>query len=369
MVLSCQETEQPLSKNPTIKSTKVQVLNEGGVIVSGELSRFEEILNHGFYIASDTSDLEKNSDIIELGKPSKNGGFEKKLVQNILSGKTFYFKAFIKTQSTLLFGKALSFVSKGGLLPTIERVEPEKGHLDEMIKVYGERFGNDVVRLTVFFDDIPSMNYTVTEKQVEVLLPYNLKNHEFTIRMVYYDGPETKIAYSLATPVVQEVVPAMANIGDVITLRGNHFDRIREKNEVYIGGKRAEIIQNSREELKVKIPEDVSGGELDILVNAQLQSVKQELKVRLFEPILENFPTEGKVGQEIEIKGQNFNPEFYRNKVLINGQEAQVTDGGRDFLKFIMPDIPYPTGEAKLEVVVANVYILGSHTIKIKEVG
>lgn len=367
LIWACQEKEDPLSAVPSVKSLTAQVLSEGGVIVTGELTRFDEVLNHGFYVARDTSDWEANSDIIDLGRPSANGRFEKKVVQNILKGKSFFFKAFIQTRSTKSFGKAIPFVSQGGLLPTIERVEPAKGHLDEYIKVYGERFGNDVSNLKVFFDDLPSFYYTAKETQVEILLPYELKKHEFNIRIVYYDGPETKVPYSLATPIVEEVSPSSPKVGDIITLKGNHFDRRKEKNEVFIGGKKAEIIESTREALKVKIPEDVASGELEIQVNAQLQEVKQQIKVKLAEPKINSYPLVAKVGQELEIKGENFHPEFYWNKVFVNGYEAQLTDGNSNFLRFLMPDVPYPTGEATLSVTVAGVSIEGNSPIKLTE--
>jgi hypothetical protein len=367
LVFSCQDPESPQSDTARVESLNAQVINEGGVILTGELSRFEDVLKHGFYVASDTSDWEKNSDLVDLGRPAGNGKFEKKVVKNILSGRTFFFRAFIQTRSTLTFGKTLSFVSKGGLLPTIERVEPEKGHLDDIVKIFGERFGEDVTKLRVLFDNEQSQYYSVSENRIEVLLPYSLKRHQFDIRLIYFDGPETKISYSLATPIVEEVVPASAKIGEIISLKGNNFDRNKDKNEVFLGGKKAEIIQSTREELKVKIPDDVPSGELEIIVHAQLQEVKQEIKVKLSEPILESFPTAAKVGQELEIKGQNFHPEFYWNKVLINGIEAQITSGNPNSIKFLMPDIPYPNGEGQLSVVVAGVTVSGSQTIKLTD--
>lgn len=366
-VWACKEKEDPLSGVSGVKSISAKVLSEGGVIVTGELSRFDEVLQHGFYVARDTSDWENNSDIIDLGRPSANGKFEKKVVQNILKGKTYFFKAFIQTRASRSFGKAISFVSQGGLLPSIERVEPAKGHLDEYIKVYGERFGNDAAFIKVFFDDLPSFYYSPKETLVEILLPDDLKKPEFTIRIVYYDGPEAKIPYSLATPIVEEVIPSSPKVGDIITLKGNHFDRRKEKNEVFLGGKRAEIIESTRETLKVKIPDEVGSGELEIQVNAQLQAVKQTVKVKLAEPKINSYPLIAKVGQELEIKGENFNPEYYLNKVLVNGYEAQLTDGNSTFLKFKMPDVPYPTGEGKLSVTAAGVTVEGILPIKVTD--
>lgn len=367
-LVSCQEeVEDPRSLEPNVQTVSAQVLNEGGVNIFGELSNFEGMVNHGFLVTSDTNDWAANSDRYELGKPTANGKFQKKVVQNILTGRSFYFKAFIQTGDGFFYGKPISFVSKGGLLPTIERVEPEKGHLDEMIKVYGERFGIDVGFLKVFFDDIPSQNYLVTDNRADILLPYNLVKHEFFIRLIYYNGSETKIAYSLATPVVHEVIPEKPSVGAIITLKGNHFDRKLEKNEVFLGGIRAEIIQCSREELKVKIPEEVTSGELDILVNAQLQSVKQEIKVKLNEPILESFPAEARVGQELEVKGKNFNPVFFRNKILINGFEAQVTEANTTSIKFLMPDVPYPDRIAELSIKVAGMSVSANSPIKMMD--
>lgn len=367
LVFSCQEKEDPLSAVVSVKSLNAQVLSEGGVIVTGELTRFDEVLKHGFYVARDTSDWEANSDIVDLGRPTANGKFEKKVVQNILKGKTYFFKAFVQTRSSKIFGKAVPFVSQGGLLPSIEKVDPQKGHLDDYVKIFGERFGNDVVRLKVFFDQLPSFYYTVNENLVEVLLPDNLKKHEFNIRLVYFDGPETQVPYSLATPIVEEVLPVFPKVGDVITLKGNHFDRRKDKNEVFLGGKKAEIIESTREQLKVKIPDDVASGELEIQVNAQLQATIQEIKVKLAAPKINSYPLEAKVGQELEIKGENFNPEYYWNKVLVNGYEAQITDGNSTFLRFIMPDIPYPSREGELEVVVAGTAVQGISTIRIQD--
>ncbi|MFD2201766.1 IPT/TIG domain-containing protein [Shivajiella indica] len=365
---SCDESVKPDPKIPIVSTLTASAKENESVTLVGELSGVNEISNHGFWFTSDTSDWNKFSEKVDLGKPKSNGRFEKKFFQGILSGKTYYFKAYIKVNSNIIFGKALSFVSRGGKFATISRVEPEKGHLEEEIQIFGEGFGNDAGLLIVYFDDIGSNYYTITPTKISAVIPPAIKSPQFTIRLVeYYGAPDATYSYSLATPEVIGFEPTEPKLGEKIRIKGNHFDKEKTRNQVKFNGISAEIISSSRDEIEAIIPTNLTNSELEIEISAQLQTVKIEQKINIAPPIIESYPTRVRVMDIIEIKGKNFNPGYGANKVMFNEHEAKVIDGNTEFLMVEIPDNAYPNGFANLKILVAGQEANGNQTIEITD--
>jgi len=368
LLLSCEESVTPDPKVPIVSTLSATVKENESVTLVGELSGLNEISNHGFWFTADTSDWNKYAVKVDLGKPASNGRFEKKIFQGILSGKTYYFKAFIEVNSNIIFGKALSFVSRGGKFATISRVEPEKGHLEEEIQIFGESFGNDVGLLSVYFDDIGSNYVTITPTKISAVIPPAIKSHQFTIKLVNNLGiVDAAYPYSLGTPEVTGFEPTEARLGEPIIIKGNHFDTEKNRNEVRFNEISAEIISSSRNEIVAILPPNLASAELEIEISAQLQKVKIEKKINIIPPIIESYPTQVRVMDIIEIKGKNFNPGFGANKVMFNEHEAKIIDGNSESLMVEVPDNAYPNGLANLKIIVAGQEAIGNQTIELKD--
>jgi hypothetical protein len=369
LLFSCEDSETPDPKIPIVSTLSATVKENESVTLVGELSGMNEISNHGFWFTADTSDWNNSAEKVDLGKPASNGRFEKKIFQGILSGKTYYFKAYIKVNSNIIFGKALSFVSRGGKFATISHVEPEKGHLEEEIQIFGESFGNDSGFLSVYFDDIGSNYVTITPTKISAVIPPAIKSHQFTIRLVNNLGiVDAAYPYSLGTPEVTGFDPPEARLGEPIIIKGNHFDTEKTRNEVRFNEISAEIISSSRNEIVAILPPNLAASaELEIEISAQLQKVKIEKKINIIPPVIESYPTQVRVMDIIEIKGKNFNPGFGANKVKFNEHEAKIIDGNSEFLLVEVPDNAYPNGVANLKILVAGQEAIGNQTIEIKD--
>ncbi|MDF2157294.1 IPT/TIG domain-containing protein [Algoriphagus sp. CAU 1675] len=365
---SCQETEDPGSVKPKVTTGGAELLDIGGVTLVGELSTIESVVKHGFFLAQDTSQWEKSENNLDLGRPSTSGRFETKVFQGLLSGQTYYFKAYLKTQFETIYGKTVAFVSKGGRFPTIARIEPSQGHLDEDINIYGEKFNSSLGRLKILFDNVYSQ-YTnqTSDTVITARIPRLLGKSSFMIRLENdYGAPATVFPYSLATPVIESVFPEKPQLGNILTIKGNHFDKEKARNRVTVNNYQAEVLESKRDELKIRIPESINAPELEITLEAQVQTVKPDFIIRIAEPIIESYPTTVKVGQTIEITGQNFH---FNGGTLVyfNGRLANVVSGDDNSLKVIVPEAPYPDGKAILEVEVATLKTQGDQEIVIDE--
>lgn len=77
-----------------------------------------------------------------------------------------------------------------------------------------------------------------------------IKTFTLTIFFVFY----AFAAVFGQAPVIASYIPASGPVGSIITLRGDHFNTLKQKNIVFFGPVRAEVLSSSPTQLTVKVP-------------------------------------------------------------------------------------------------------------------
>lgn len=363
---SCRESEEPVSNEPSVKSTGIEVLKGGGAFLRGELSGHLKISAHGFLIVEDTSKWDFPYLRFDMGKPTASGKFEKKVFKGLVKDRKYFYRSYIEVGSQVIFGNSISFVSTGSLQSTITKIEPALGYINEYIDVFGEGFGNDVGLTWVSFDDVRSNYWTVTESKISVLIPRHIKGPNFEVKLHTQTGGEIfSMPYSLGKPMAKSISPQPVGVGEVLTITGEYFDAEKDWVDVWMDEIKVEIIESSKTELKIIVPENITSNDLQLKIDAQLQSVPQELRVKIRMPEILSYPDQGNVGETITITGKNFNPNPHRNLIEINGYEVIPIAGDTESLIIKIPDVPYPEALGTLALTVAGQKVEGNHSIKI----
>ncbi|WP_304517904.1 IPT/TIG domain-containing protein [Cecembia rubra] len=358
LLLGCENEYDDPKKDPTIKTLEAEVNAAGSVMLKGELTSPSNIREHGFLVSEDSDSWINPINNIRLGKPKKSGPYQYELGRTSQANRTYYYKAYVETDKQIIYGSVVSFVSRGLKDPVITRVSPEKGHLEDWINIYGRNFGDDPSKTLVRFGEVATFYWlVVSDTFVKAQIPANVKSADFNVNVINISYGTDKIAtypYSLYKPEIHEVDPKIVKIGEPFKIIGNHFDSIPQRNTVFVGNMKLEILGARRKELTVSLPKELKTSDHPIRIEAQLQEALSTFNLSLAEPIITEIPDCAVTWDEILIKGENFNPDVFWNHVSIEGQEAQIIGGNEKEILVRVPRGPFPNGNARITVKVAD---------------
>jgi N-acetylneuraminic acid mutarotase len=138
-------------------------------------------------------------------------------------------------------------------------------------------------------------------------------------------------------PVITEVIPTMAHIGDTVTIRGRYLNDGRFYVPIYFDQKLASQVASAKGEIKCIVPDQIFGPNVSIVIKAS--GLEAEAKLQLFTPIIENLsPSLVTFRDTIEITGQHFEINKRRTKVYLAETEAEIVTTERNKIKVIVPD-------------------------------
>ena len=109
---SCSKNGETIDREfPRVSTYNVTNITSNGAIFSGEVYILsnEEIIDHGFDWSTYTDSSIDLSERAYLGSMNGKGSFSHSLVKNLIKGKTYYVRAFAKTNSFFVFGDEKKF--------------------------------------------------------------------------------------------------------------------------------------------------------------------------------------------------------------------------------------------------------------------
>ncbi|GHB38571.1 IPT/TIG domain-containing protein [Mongoliitalea lutea] len=365
-LFACSENDGPDIRVDAVRSSRVEILADGGARFFGEIIQEKGLTEHGFMYTQDTNVWNLAQRKISLGTPEGKGEFSAAVLSGIQDQQKYYFRAYGESASGMFYGKIISFFSNGSVAPQISRVDPTKGHLNETIKIVGTNLGISRESTALYFDQQPIETFTAQDSVITTVIPPNLTSAKFVIRAVVY-GKAVEYPYELATPEINKISPLTATFREEVIIEGAHFGDQPSENEVYFGEVPAQVIGAERNKLIVIVPDDLDIAKSKITVKAQRQTVISEEFFEIKAPIIESYDECMDTYQMIEIFGSNFHPISHKNMVLLEGVEAEVMDVYPDKLYAMVPQGPFPRGKMTVEVIVAGASTKGQTDVCIKD--
>src|SRR5687768_8541192 len=142
LLVTCDNYEFPASPYPRIETLPVADISETGVTFQAKIIRLGDkpITDHGFVWGFDENLSISSEDKIQLGSISGSGEVEAEVKYGLYPDTTYYVKAFIATDSYLVYGKVVSFKSKGGATPQIRSFATEEGNWGDTVILSGQYF-------------------------------------------------------------------------------------------------------------------------------------------------------------------------------------------------------------------------------------
>lgn len=209
-------------------------------------------------------------------------------------------------------------------------ITPSDVQLGDTIVISGQGFspGYDYNEITFTGGAVTySLPGSTTEK-ILVEVPDGAQSGEMVVNIL---DVETAAAPSVEVhpPVIDEVTPLEAWVGDTLTIRGENFQRNTIRNHVKLGRAEATTLRASKTELKVLVPQGAEDGAVSVMGVAGPQfKVKPSV-------IQKAVPGKGVVGDTIEIQGLGMNA---LNVTFAPGVSALILTGsGARSVRVVVP--------------------------------
>jgi hypothetical protein len=369
LLVTCDNYEFPKSPYPRIETLPVVNISETGVTFQATITQIgeKEITNHGF-VWGPTENLSiANEDKIQLGVTSNLGAFEADIKSGLFKDETYFVKAFVATQDYFVYGEAVSFTSKGSTPPVIKSFSPSEGTWGDTVTIKGNYFSalakNNVVKFGTFESNVVSSN----DSTIICIVPNDIETLLVSI-YVQVSGTTTEASnkFQLTVPQIDDFYPTSGTFLDEVTINGSNFG-ILKTHVVTIGGHVAEVVASSRTSLKVKIPLEVELKTNQIKLVLNKQTATASTIFTMLPPYITSLSkTEGRIGDEVEITGENFNPRLVGNLVLFGESQATVISATHHLLNVkLTTNGVYPQRLSTVKVTIAEQTAIAGNTFKV----
>lgn len=366
ILCGCEKETDKVNDTPSVKSLAADILEDGGVILSGELKNQEVIINHGFVLSADSLFLTYPTWLYYLDAPEKDGVFKKEISSGLEKNRVYFFKAFIETEVRKMFGEAKPFLSEGSKAPRINKISPEKAHLADTISIIGRDFGRDSRYSSIRIGNRRLQIISYSDTLISCQIPEDLTSHQFNIKVTCFDKNDS-VSYALHRPVISSFFPSQATFRDTVWISGEHFDFSTERNQIHLGSVEAEIISSSRNEIAFIVPDEFDKSSIEIDLLTQVQKIQSGHTFNLLPPEILSIPESAYSYTELLIEGRFFHPDLRKNKILIEGVEAKLISGTVNHLRVKIPYGPFPRGYASIQLDVEDFSIKTTNDLFIND--
>ena len=208
--------------------------------------------------------------------------------------------------------------------PVIEALEPNKGAPGAHVVLRGKNFSSRLTGNVVTLSGRPVLLRAATPSALELTVPQGAQSGSFVVQV---SGLETKSASFevLASTVIDNVSPARAAPGGELTIRGQGFSAVADKNRVYLANVKLQVKRASERELVVVLPAKVASGELLVDVEGGGRvTAKSDVLVQLLPTVASFAPRKGATGSVVTLRGTGFGSDASVIEVKLGEQPLTV---------------------------------------------
>lgn len=337
-------------ENP-IELLEATVFEDGGVQLVAQVNKVpDNIEKYGFVIGADSLIGPYNGQFYYIDeKPLEKGILRKDFHSQLEKNRKYYYSFFTINDSTnLKVYPSRSFISNGSKQVKIDSISTNLAHLADSVYIYGKYFSKRYI--SVSFGSVVASANVLNDSVLMTYVPGDLTEVAPVVKVNY--DTSTKIVsntFSLYKPVIKKFTSDVSFNGTV-TIAGEHFDLDTTRMSIYFDQVRATILSADRNQIKVRVPEDLEKIKSTLIVNAQKQRITSETTFDLLMPTLDVVPSSGKAWQEVTLKGKHFHPQLYKNQVFFEGVEAELLSGDTSTLHVKVPMGPFPRRAAKVKL-------------------
>ena len=223
-------------------------------------------------------------------------------------------------------------------LPVITSVTPAEGPPSAQVTIVGRHFGSDPRHVVVTLAGRPVVLRAVTGRRIIVEIPAGATSGKLAVTVNGLGPVEHTTDFRVLMPVsIAGFEPQSGPVGSVVTIRGQGFSAHGPSNQVTIGHARAQVLDASPTELRVRVPSTPSGPITVSVRNSGSDRTSSPFVVTQ-PPFISTFaPHSGPPGTVVTIRGRNFGTSAALVTVTLDGRPMQVRTVADDRITAAVP--------------------------------
>lgn len=336
---SCKQDELRDLGFPRLNTLYVEMIPDTGAVFKGEILEIPgdcEIIDHGF-VWSESKDATSSIEKLSLGETNKTGIFSAIANRAMVEGKKYYFKSFVETSKTTVFGNEIEFVSLGSHAPVITSIYPTSASWKDTIYIRGKYFSNVKYQMFPHFNDFLGELVYCTDTLMKTTVPIdlNVAISKVTIRYnnVKYSGKEFTLVPNVT---VTSIAPLSGPWNTRIKIRGKN---LRVAQTILFNEITSPIKFWSDTLLEVNVPFNLSQASSDVKVSVNGFTIPAPSPFTLIKGIIKSVtPSTGTYGTEVIIKTNNIRA--IGANASVNGITLPVTARTDSSITVTMPILP-----------------------------
>ena len=335
---SCTKEKETEHSYPRVTTGLVTNINAGGATFNGSFLQTgnSEIIDHGFVFGTNAFPNIQRNEKISLGSSEGKGSFTATANFGMKIGETYYVSAYAQNKNKIFYAEHIIFISMGSLPPEIFAVIPSEGLRGDTVVIKGKYFSQQTINNIVKFGDVSANIIAVSDTALTVRVPTSNGIEQVDVFVTSVKQTAQKInGFRYLSPVITDLSPSQAVIGDTVTIRGQHFERMKDQNIAKFRNNQASIIYASDTVLIVKVPSSDGVEHVDVFVTASGITTYKINGFQYLKPVITDFSlTQTVIGDTITITGQNFRPNM---EIRFNQVRAKIYQSDHSSARVIVP--------------------------------
>ncbi len=285
----------PESKQSDIEVLEPELLEEGGVNLSVKVNSVPPVEIYSFGIVISRDSLFRNVTYFqEFDLPVQVKTYQ----YNILSGleqDSIYYYSYMINRNMLKPQQKNSFKFGKESRIHIDSISPVQAGIGDTLSVFGSFKDYRFTKVTLG-DSTMTFNQK-SENQLEIFLDGKTPIGSSALTLfTAYQRSVADSEFNLVKPVILSIPPEVS-VGEEIIIKGENFSNYKDFNKVYINDVEVPINSFSHNQLKIRIPNNITSTKLNFKVYAQKQSVQANDIIRIRKPKLIKYPKSIRLNQ------------------------------------------------------------------------
>ena len=352
---SCKKNDEVVidDEKAFVETLNALVNTDGGVKLNGRLNPVKDFTECGFILSMDSALKDTSTRIIKLsGK--LNEFFSKDIKYGLATTAKYYFKAYVKKDSIIYAGLTKKFTYEKNKPMVFEKMSEGPFHLGDTLTITGKNFNTDLYGTRILFKgekkytEAPIIN--ISDSLIHFVIPYEVKESSIQLEIEdYIRAPIIIDPIPLAKPFISTVTPLTINLGDTVTITGDHFEKNLEhlklfNNAIYP----IKIISATSKIIKAAI-NNTGSSTIRISLSSQNQLVESSELIKFYPFTITQKPVSVKYGDELTIYGKNLlgPSQFFYDLNSFMFAPFEVTT---NYVKLKIPYSAFPNREGQINI-------------------
>jgi len=356
ILAGCNKNDFPKVPYPRVETLPVSDISFEGATVNGMIRSEgdEDVTGYGFEWR-----LQSGYGLvytISLSYEDEPEIFTYDITSGLLFDSTYSVRAFVTTSHYKVYGEYVSFISKGCKAPFIKSLSPAEGTWGDTITIRGKYFSWVKNENKVSFGNRSAVVTGSTDSTIVCIVPENIAEKTVPVKVTISGyASQENIKFVLLTPVIESVSPHEGTFDGIVTITGKNFNAALLKNSVKFNDISAEILSGSKSSLIVKVPRTIRQRENIIKVTMNLQSSNTDFIFTILSPEVNSISAlSGYTGDNIQINGNNFNPQAAGNTVKFGNLAGEILSSSKNTIVAVVPKGIYDFRSCSINIVVGD---------------